>query len=185
MALQDGNGWVECRCGQRHWGLNGAAGLVLTRPGEQAPGRSDAAPGGSDPAGGGTDPADDGSAQVLLQLRADWTHQGGTWGVPGGARDSHEDAVSAALREAGEETGVPPDRVRVVGQVPGVEHVDWSYVYVLAVEAEPVGPLTLTEESHELRWVPVDGVGALGLHPAFAAAWPGLRAALLAVRALP
>jgi len=181
MALQDGNGWVECRCGQRHWGLNGAAGLVLTRPGVPAP-EGSAAAAGSDPAADGRA---GGSAQVLLQLRADWTHQGGTWGVPGGARDSHEDAVSAALREAGEETGVPPDRVRVVGEVPGVEHVDWSYVYVLAVEVEPVGSLTLTEESHELRWVPVDDVAALELHPAFATAWPGLRAALLAVRALP
>ena len=31
MARADGNGWVRCRCGQRHWGLHGAAGLVLLR----------------------------------------------------------------------------------------------------------------------------------------------------------
>ncbi len=29
MASGDGNGWVACRCGQRHWGLHGAAGLLL------------------------------------------------------------------------------------------------------------------------------------------------------------
>ena len=26
---QPGDGWVECACGRRHWGLSGAAGLLL------------------------------------------------------------------------------------------------------------------------------------------------------------
>ena len=36
---------------------------------------------------------------VLLQLRAAWTHGGGTWAIPGGALDSHEDPITAAVRE--------------------------------------------------------------------------------------
>ncbi|MFZ9954411.1 MAG: NUDIX domain-containing protein, partial [Ilumatobacteraceae bacterium] len=47
------------------------------------------------------------------QLRAAWTHGGGTWALPGGARDSHEDVITAALREAAEEVGVDYSRVEV------------------------------------------------------------------------
>ena len=45
--------------------------------------------------------------EVLLQHRAEWSHFGGTWGIPGGARHEGESAVDAAVREAGEEAGVP------------------------------------------------------------------------------
>ena len=38
-----------------------------------------------------------------------------------------------------------------------------------------------TAESEELRWVPVDDVGSLPLHPALALAWPGLRRTALDV----
>src|SRR6478752_3740234 len=41
-----------------------------------------------------------------LLLRAPWSHQGGTWALPGGARDSHESVEEAAVREAYEEAGV-------------------------------------------------------------------------------
>ena len=43
---------------------------------------------------------------VLLQLRAAWTHGGGTWAIPGGALDSHEEPIAAAVREAWEEVGI-------------------------------------------------------------------------------
>ena len=67
MGLRDGDGWVDCDCGFRHWGRFGAAGLLLVRRDTPQP-------------------------QVLLQLRAEWTHGGGTWALPGGAKDSHEDS---------------------------------------------------------------------------------------------
>jgi hypothetical protein len=28
-ATSSGDGWVSCRCGERHWGTHGAAGLLL------------------------------------------------------------------------------------------------------------------------------------------------------------
>jgi len=154
MAAHDGNGWVSCRCGQRHWGRFGAAGLLLLHP----------------------DPTRDGW-RALMQLRADWTHQGGLWGLPGGARDSHEDVVAAALREAHEEVGARADHLRVLGEHPGVDHEDWSYTYVLAVTAASAGPDELgplTAESAAVDWVALDDVPALGLHPALGSAWPGL-----------
>ena len=155
MAEHDGNGWVDCPCGQRHWGLHGAAGLLLLR---DAPGA------------GGTD--------VLLQLRAGWTHEGGSWGLPGGARDSHEDVVEAALREAWEEAGVPAAEVRVLGARAGVDHGAWRYTYVVAHAGRGVVVAARTTESDELRWVGLDDVAALPLHSAFARAWPALRADL-------
>jgi 8-oxo-dGTP diphosphatase len=153
VALHDGNGWVECRCGLRHWGRHGAAGLLVAR----------AAPSG-----------EPGALELLLQLRAAWTHQGGSWALPGGARDSHEDVVTAALREAHEEAGLDAAALSVVGQVPGVEHVDWSYTYVIALAATGTRVRTATSESDELRWVAPDDVARLPLHPAFGAAWPAL-----------
>ena len=152
MALQDGNGWVRCRCGHRHWGLHGAAGLVLLRPG-----------------------ATGGATELLLQRRAAWTHLGGTWGLPGGARDSHEDPVEAALREAREEVGIDPGRVSVLGTTVGTDHGDWRYVYVLARTDRALAARVVNDESDEVRWVALDQVAELPLHPALAAAWPGLQ----------
>ena len=36
MADRDGNGWVRCALGHRHWGRHGAAGLLAYAPGEEA-----------------------------------------------------------------------------------------------------------------------------------------------------
>ena len=151
----DGNGWVWCGRGHRHWGRYGAAGLLLLD--------RQAAAGGA----------------VLLQHRAEWTANGGTWGVPGGARDSHETPVQAALRESAEEAGVRAAAVRVFGELVDDHGAAWSYTTVLA---ELVGPVELVgqAESRELRWVqPVD-VEGLPLHPGFADTWPTLRRRLAA-----
>lgn len=150
--LQPGDGWVECACGRRHWGLFGAAGLLLVRRGP------DGAP-----------------SDVVLQHRAAWSDQGGTWGVPGGAVGPDESPTTGALREAAEEAGIDPDDV-----VPVREHVldhgTWRYTTVVAEVARGrvVEPTATDAESVEVRWVPVDDVAALPLLPAFADAWPGL-----------
>lgn len=150
VGVLDGNGWVECRCGLRHWGVHGAAGLLLHR---RASG-----------------------PEVLLQLRAPWTHQGGTWALPGGAADSHEDAVAAALRETTEETGVPAAAVRVLGSVLTTDHGDWTYTTVLGSLVDPdVRPVAANEESVRLAWTRVEEVGALDLHAAFARSWTTLQ----------
>jgi 8-oxo-dGTP pyrophosphatase MutT (NUDIX family) len=149
----DGNGWVDCRCGQRHWGRHGAAGLLLTRPGADGP-------------------------EALLQLRSAWTHQGGTWGLPGGARDGHESAVQAALREALEEAGVDPAGVTVLGEDRGDDHTTWSYTYVLAGAGADQAARAMNRESDAVEWVPIGQVVERALHPAFALAWPRLRSRL-------
>ncbi|GEL95653.1 NUDIX hydrolase [Cellulomonas composti] len=152
-ASAPGDGWVDCGCGDRHWGLCGAAGLLLVRRDRTGV-----------------------PVAVLLQHRATWSHHGGTWGIPGGARHPDEDAFTAALREAGEEAGVDAAAVRVRGEHV-LTHPDWSYTTVLADEVAPVAPHVTDPESIALAWVPVDEVAAYPLLPAFADAWPVLRAA--------
>jgi 8-oxo-dGTP diphosphatase len=118
---------------------------------------------------------------VLLQHRAVWTASGDTWGVPGGARDSHESAIEAALRETEEETAIPPRSVRTFDALVD-DHGGWSYTTVLA---DLVGRITLTsqDESQELRWVPLSLVEDLPLHPGFAITWPRLRPRIVAAPA--
>ncbi|GAB3286376.1 NUDIX domain-containing protein [Kineosporia babensis] len=152
MAGGDGNGWVHCDCGHRHWGLHGAAGLALVRTGTRP--------------------------RVLLQLRAAWTHEGGTWGLVGGARDSHETVAEAALREAAEEAEVEPDLVTVARELVGTDHGNWAYTYVIGLADDALTVTDVTPESDALEWVELDEVADRELHSAFASSWPVLLTAI-------
>jgi 8-oxo-dGTP pyrophosphatase MutT (NUDIX family) len=140
--------WVDGPRG-RYWGRYGAAGLLLAHP----------------------------VAGALLQLRVEWSHFGGTWGLPGGARKADETPEQAAIREADEEAGVPPEAVTVLG----TEVLDlgyWSYTTVLAKASRLFDPVMGDAESADLAWVPFGNVAGLPLHPGFEASWPQLRGAL-------
>jgi 8-oxo-dGTP diphosphatase len=151
----DGDGWVVSDSGAHYWGRYGAAGLLLRAP------------------------RPDGTPAVLLQHRAVWSHQGGTWGLPGGARDSHESPEETAVREALEEAGLPADRLAVRGtivtaEVAGIGGTHWSYTTVVADAAELLHTVP-NRESAEMRWVAEEEVADLPLHPGFAASWQRLR----------
>jgi 8-oxo-dGTP pyrophosphatase MutT (NUDIX family) len=141
----DGNGWVECRLGHRHWGVHGAAGLLVYALDEVR------------------------RPRILMQHRASWTNEGDSWGVPGGARDSHEDASAAALREAHEEAGVWAGDV-TLREVSVDDHGGWTYDTVLA-DARTTLPTTANQESESLAWIALDEVETLTLHPGFAGTW--------------
>ena len=141
----DGNGWTYCTLGHKHWGRFGAAGVLIT----------------------------DGT-RVMLQHRAPWTHEGGTWAVPGGARDSHEDAVTAALREAAEEANLDPKVIEPFGEWID-DHGGWTYTTVVAHALTTLQPHAANAESLEVRWWPIADVAGLPLHAGFATAWPRLR----------
>jgi 8-oxo-dGTP diphosphatase len=144
-AMNDGNGWVRCSLGHRHWGRFGAAGLLIT----------------------------DGP-RVLLQHRAAWTHEGDTWAVPGGARDSHEEPITAALREAAEEAALDPAVVAPFDQWVD-DHGGWSYTTIVARTSVALNLMPANAESTAIRWWPLDEVTTLRLHDGFAASWPALR----------
>ncbi len=147
---RDGNGWVECAQGHTHWGMFGAAGLMLHAV------------------------DDAGVVRVLLQHRAAWSHHGDTWGLPGGARDSHEDVATAAVREAVEEAALDPALLRTRHTFVD-DHGGWAYTTVRADTAVPL-VTTANRESVALEWVPVHEVTERRLHPGFAATWLQARA---------
>lgn len=132
--------WTECANGHSHWGRLGAAGLLLARDG-----------------------------RALVQLRARWVHRGGTWALPGGARERGETAVQAALREAAEELGLAAASVEVQDSR-SADCGGWVYETVLAtVVDEPT--IRDRSESDGHRWVPHGEVDDLTLHPSFRTAW--------------
>ncbi|OBH90954.1 NUDIX hydrolase [Mycobacterium sp. E2733] len=153
----DGDGWVVSHSGAHYWGRYGAAGLLLRAP------------------------RPDGTPAVLLQHRAVWSHQGGTWGLPGGARDSHETPEETAVREAHEEAGLHGELLTVrstvvTAEVGGLGGARWTYTTVVADAAELLHTVP-NGESAEMRWVAEEEVADLPLHPGFAASWHRLRTA--------
>ena len=145
MSARDGDGWVQCTCGNKHWGLNGAAGILIVR-----------------------------GSEILLQHRAPWVHNGDTWGIPGGARDSHESTIEGAFREAVEETGIDTSLLTVLHTYTD-DHGDWKYETVIAKGSNEIVAHEVNDESHEVRWVDIERVEELPLHPSFAKSWPTLK----------
>lgn len=143
--------WVTCRCGRRHFGPYGAAGLVLR----------------------------DAAGRLLMTHRSEFVHFPGTWAFPGGALERGETPIGAALREAAEELGVPRDAVRVYSTVTGTDHRVWRYTYVLA-DLAPEVELRLDPnwETEAVSWVAPADMADLALHPDLRGDLPALRAAL-------
>lgn len=146
--IRDGDRLVRCDLGHTHWGRYGAAGLLVHHGGE-----------------------------VLLQHRALLTIGAGTWGVFGGARDSHEDAVTAALRETAEESTLDTELVTVRG-ILREDHGGWAYDTVVGELGSRPDVAPNSWETTDARWVPVDEVADMDLFPPFANAWPTVRAAM-------
>ncbi|MEY9214274.1 NUDIX hydrolase [Thermobifida halotolerans] len=153
MFTGDGDGWVTLADGSQRWGLHGASGLLLHSVDES------------------------GIGHVLLQHRAPWTHQGDTWGLPGGARNSGESSVEAALREFAEEVAGELGALSLFG-IHRQDYQVWAFDTVLAniPERRPFSPGN--PESQNIRWVPVHEVPSMPLIPAFGRVWPEVAAAL-------
>lgn len=143
------DGFILCPCGSEHWGLAGAAGILAFRERE--------------------------SIEVLVQLRAEWSHSGGTWSNPGGAIGWSETPLEGALREFEEETTIGAGSLDVVGSIVR-DHGDWRYT-TFAARCETAEPVP-NDESLALEWAPLDGLleGRLDrpVHPAFAEDLPRL-----------
>jgi 8-oxo-dGTP pyrophosphatase MutT (NUDIX family) len=152
--MGDGDGWANCEAGHRHWGRHGAAGLLLYHQ--------------------------DDEPYILLQKRSRLSIGGGTWGLLGGARHSHEGPVEAALREASEESTLDPSQVRV-HWLAGEHHGGWSYETVIGSVPERLDVRPRSFETAQVAWVRASAVGQERLFPPFAKAWRRLRRSLFRV----
>lgn len=148
--MGDGDGWTRCARGHVHWGPFGASGLL---PFHRSPGEE---------------------IHVLLQQRAWWGSGGNTWGMFGGSRHSHEDVVTAALRETAEECTLDTSLVRVHG-LRGEDHGGWCFTSVLASVARMPRVRPASLETRRAEWVQLDQVERRRLFGPFAASWPVLR----------
>ncbi|MBB5782894.1 NUDIX domain-containing protein [Nonomuraea jabiensis] len=154
------DGWTQCEQGHRHWGTEGAAGLLLFH---RAPA---------------------GQVHVLMQLRSMETQHGGTMGLPGGALHRGEDPVGGGFRETGEENRLDPSQVRVRG-VHQDDHGGWAYHTVIGEMSHLADVWPASRESLDNVWVPLEEVPDLNLHPDLARAWPDVRTELDRVLAAP
>ena len=159
---QPGDGWIDCDCGRKHWGVNGASGVLLARRDERT--------------GNVT--------HVVMQHRAVWSAEGGTWGIPGGATAQGETPIEGALRESYEEANITPEDIDVVGSY-CEDHGPWAYTTVFAFEkpGHTVEPKANDDESMEIAWVPIEQVGGLKLLTAMRTDWPRFVARLNALAA--
>lgn len=143
--------FVSCPGGAEHWGPVGAAGLALwSRGGHSA------------------------DSALLLQKRAAFTHQGGTWSIPGGALELGEEVHEAAIRETGEELVVDLAGLEVLGEV--VDRCPyagcrWTYTTIVAAVPGQPDATAGNWESELLQWTgrgdlrdAIAGTGDLQVH---------------------
>ena len=154
---QPGDGWIDCACGRKHWGVNGASGVLLAR----------------------RDPDSGEVTHVVMQHRASWSAEGGTWGIPGGATADGESPIEGALRESYEEANITPEDIEVIGSY-REDHGPWAYTTVFAFEkpGHEVFPRANDDESKEIEWVPIDDVPNRRLLTAMKTDWPRFEARL-------
>jgi 8-oxo-dGTP pyrophosphatase MutT (NUDIX family) len=103
----------------------------------------------------------DGRAELILTKRsARLKHHPGQIAFPGGKQDDTDgSAVAAALREAHEETGLPPELVQVLGELPTHETVT-GYVItpILALVRDSFDERPEAGEVDEIFRVPLEHV---------------------------
>ncbi len=146
--------YAICQLGHRHWGLNGAAGGLVTTTGPTGP-------------------------RALLTLRSAAVHHGNCWSIPGGAIDPGDrHAYAAACREIAEELAVD---VSVFPELGRHEFDCGGWTYSTVVLAAPEAfPVTGTGwETDAVAWLDLAEIDVLlergELHQGFARSWPALR----------
>lgn len=170
--VDEREGFRSCPHG-RHWGADGAAGVVPFTVFR-------------------------GKTYVLLGLRSRHVNHRGSWAGFGGALNfKNEDTWKAATRELHEEVGGLQGNIGdwldyYVYKCPGC---GWRYVTfiaeVLAIDPDEDTASWLPEvrvstghsswETDSVRWVRVSDVGGYDLHPGFAEAWPELERRLAGI----
>jgi uncharacterized protein len=93
---------------------------------------------------------------VLLAKRSQSVSEPGTWGVPGGTLEPGENTVQAAKREAIEELGSLPKKIRPIQSLTN-NRGDWEYViFVVEITLDEKAVWTpsirLNDENDKIVW---------------------------------
>ena len=107
--------------------------------------------------------------KILLLKRSASVEDGGVWGIPGGAipvtvEGEKKDAKESALDESKEEMGRLPSGFKVVGKVAFKKGAFVFYTFIAKVQNDSFKP-TLNWESDDYKWVDVEELERLRLHP--------------------
>lgn len=104
---------------------------------------------------------DDAGERLLLIRRHRFIVDRWVWELPGGYMDDGEDPCEAAAREAEEETGWRPMRIaHILSCQPIIGNADYPQELYLARGARKIREPE-TDESAEVRWVPVEEAHAM------------------------
>lgn len=145
----DNEGFTTCDLGHQHYGLGGAAGLMLHH---------------QDPVSG--------THRYLMQQRSPYVDHGGTWAPPSGALDPGEHPIMGALREAQEELGPFQSSNHQVAHTN--DHGGWAFHTVTADTPHMFDP-ELDDESSDAAWLTPEEIDEMPLHPGFRESWNDLR----------
>ncbi len=106
--------------------------------------------------------------EMLMVHRAD----NDLWALPGGGHDIGEFIADTVVREVREETGIEVEVTGLIGLYTNPRHVmayddgEVRQQFSIAFRARPVGgELRGSSESREVRWVPLDRLDNLNMHP--------------------
>lgn len=106
--------------------------------------------------------------KILLLKRAGESDHGGTWCLPGGKAKEGESPLDTARRESKEECGsVEGNRFDHFDDKDGSHHF---HTYLFSIE-KPF-EVTLSKEHSAFRWVYLEEVPELKLHPKLKESWP-------------
>lgn len=94
------------------------------------------------------------------------------WALPGGGHDAGETISRTVVREVKEETGIDVEIIDIVGLYTDPRHVmayddgEVRQQFSICFHARPIGgSLSTSAESKEVRWVPLDELDSLTIHP--------------------
>lgn len=101
-------------------------------------------------------PGPDGARVILTKRASHLKHHPGQIAFPGGKQEPGDPNLeSTALREAQEEIGLPPDRVRVLGRLPSHETVTSFEMTPILAEVAQFSPIPDPGEVEEVFTVPL------------------------------